>query len=77
MSCLIVWIIWERSALPELMRLVRKYGVVPKDVYPETAVSENTRELRKYLTTKLRGFACELRTAAEAAHRGYLLSSIV
>ena len=45
--------------------LVDKYGVVPKDVYPETAVSENTRELRKYLTTKLRGYACELRTAAE------------
>lgn len=43
--------------------LIAKYGVVPKDVYPETAVSENTAELRKYLTTKLRGFACELRTA--------------
>ena len=45
--------------------LVDKYGVVPKDVYPETAVSENTRDLRIYLTTKLRGYACELRTAAQ------------
>lgn len=45
--------------------LVAKYGVVPKDVYPETAVSENTSELNKYLTIKLRGFACELRTAHE------------
>ena len=42
--------------------LVAKYGVVPKDVYPESAVSENTAELRKYLTCKLREYACTLRT---------------
>ncbi|MBP3216965.1 MAG: C1 family peptidase [Lachnospiraceae bacterium] len=46
--------------------LVAKYGVVPKDVYPDTAVSVDTMQLRKYLTTKLRGFACELREAAAA-----------
>lgn len=45
--------------------LIDKYGVVPKDLYPETAVSSKTAELRKYMTTKLRGFACELRTAHE------------
>ena len=44
--------------------LVAKYGVVPKDIYPDTAVSVETMQLRKYLTTKLRGFACELREAA-------------
>ncbi len=46
--------------------LVAKYGVVPKDVYPDTAVSVDTMQLRKYLTTKLRGYACELREAAAA-----------
>ena len=46
--------------------LVAKYGVVPKDIYPDTAVSVETMQLRKYLTTKLRGFACELREAAAA-----------
>ena len=46
--------------------LVAKYGVVPKDIYPDTAVSVETMKLRKYLTTKLRGFACELREAAAA-----------
>ncbi|MBQ9613859.1 MAG: C1 family peptidase [Lachnospiraceae bacterium] len=46
--------------------LVAKYGVVPKDVYPESNVSSSTRELKKYLTTKLREFACTLRTAHEA-----------
>lgn len=45
--------------------LIAKYGIVPKDVFPETAVSENTAELRKYLTTKLRGYACALRSAHE------------
>ena len=46
--------------------LVAKYGVVPQDVYPDTAVSVETMELRKYLTLKLRGFACELREAHAA-----------
>ena len=41
--------------------LVAKYGVVPKDVMPETEVSSMTREMDKYLTTKLREFACEFR----------------
>ena len=46
--------------------LVEKYGVVPKDLMPETAVSSATAILRKYMTTKLREYACELRTAHEA-----------
>ncbi|HAV90910.1 MAG TPA: aminopeptidase, partial [Eubacterium sp.] len=41
--------------------LVAKYGVVPKDVMPETEVSSMTREMDKYLTTKLREYACEFR----------------
>lgn len=45
--------------------LIAKYGIVPKDVYPETAVSSSTGELRKYLTTKLREYACTLRTSHE------------
>ena len=45
--------------------LVEKYGVVPKDLMPETAASSATAELRKYMTTKLREYACELRTAYE------------
>ena len=46
--------------------LVEKYGVVPKDLMPETTASSATAELRKYMTTKLREYACELRTAHEA-----------
>ena len=43
--------------------LVEKYGVVPKEVMPETAASSSTREIIGYLTEKLREFACTLRTA--------------
>ena len=43
--------------------LVEKYGVVPKEVMPETAASSSTREITGYLTEKLREFACTLRTA--------------
>ena len=45
--------------------LVAKYGVVPKDIYPESKASSATRDMKKYLTTKLREFACTLRTAHE------------
>ena len=41
--------------------LVAKYGVVPKEVMPETAVSSSTRELCNYLTKKLREYACVFR----------------
>lgn len=41
--------------------LVKKYGVLPKQVMPETFQSSNTRALDKFLTVKLRGFACMLR----------------
>ncbi len=41
--------------------LIEKYGVVPKYAMPETAVSSNTKEMRDYMTEKLRGYACELR----------------
>lgn len=41
--------------------LVAKYGVVPKEVMPETNVSSATREMDTYLTTKLREFASQFR----------------
>ena len=41
--------------------LVDKYGVVPKDVYPESFSSSNTSALEEYITKKLREFAFKLR----------------
>ncbi len=41
--------------------LVNKYGVVPKDVMPETASSSSTWEMTRFMTKKLREFACVLR----------------
>ncbi|MFA6845684.1 MAG: C1 family peptidase [Sphaerochaetaceae bacterium] len=49
--------------------LVRKYGVVPKDAMAESSSSETTRELDRYLTVKLREFACTLRAAHEKEHK--------
>ena len=43
------------------VNLVNKYGVVPKYAMPETANSENTREMDGYLTKLLRQYACDLR----------------
>ncbi len=49
-----------------LCNLVNKYGVVPKDAMPETASSSSTREMTRYMTKKLREFACMLREGHEA-----------
>lgn len=46
-----------------LSNLVKKYGVVPKEVMPDTFVSTNTNEINPWLTKKLREFACKLRKA--------------
>jgi bleomycin hydrolase len=45
------------------VNLVRKYGVVPKTVMPETDSSGNTRELNYHLTYLLREAACRMRRA--------------
>jgi len=42
--------------------LVKKYGVIPKDVMPESFHSSNSRMMNKLLIVKLREFAYELRT---------------
>lgn len=43
------------------VNLVEKYGVCPKEVYPETFSSSETMALDKYITLKLREDACILR----------------
>ncbi len=47
-----------------LANLVRKYGVVPKDVYPDAKSAENSRFMDAYLTSRLREDAIVLRNAA-------------
>ncbi len=44
--------------------LINKYGVVPKEVMPETACSSATRDMNSIVTKKLREDACVLRKAA-------------
>ena len=43
--------------------LVRKYGVIPKEIMPESKVSGETKTMNKLLTLKLREFAYVLRTS--------------
>lgn len=49
-----------------MVSLVKKYGVVPKSAMPETAQSEGTAVLMRYLRTALRRDAVELRRLAAA-----------
>ncbi len=45
--------------------LVKKYGVVPKEVMPETYSSNNTRDIDMLLKWKLREMGLELRTVGQ------------
>lgn len=45
--------------------LIRKYGVVPKTVMPESESSGATMWMNRMITTKLREYACEMRAAAQ------------
>jgi bleomycin hydrolase len=42
------------------VNLVKKYGVVPQDVFPETYQSNNTRESNQLCNTEIRHFAAEV-----------------
>jgi len=44
--------------------IFQKYGAVPKTAMPESYSSSNTGEMNMVVTTKLREFACTLRTMA-------------
>ena len=46
--------------------LVKKYGVVPKSVYPESESSSSTGQMNGFITAKLREFAAKLRARSEA-----------
>ncbi len=48
------------------VNLVKKYGVVPKSVMPETNSSSSTRLMNTQITGRLREFACRLRDAHNA-----------
>ena len=49
-----------------MVSIVKKYGIVPKTVMPETEQSCNTRDLMRLINTKLRKDAVELRALAAA-----------
>ena len=51
------------------IELVKKYGVVPKEVMPETFSSSNSRTVNIVLGLKLKQYALRLREAADSTQR--------
>lgn len=51
------------------VNLVRKYGLVPKSVFPETYQSNTTREIDFLINSYIRRFASEARALAEASKK--------
>lgn len=50
--------------------LIKKYGVVPKSVMPETESSSSTGQMNQQVTAKLREFACRLREDSSVGEDG-------
>ncbi len=48
-----------------IVNIIKKYGICPKDAYPESFSSSNTTDLDKYLNLLLRGDAAKLRKEHE------------
>jgi len=48
------------------VNLIRKYGVVPKSIMPETESSSSTGQLSHNVTAKLREYTCRIRNAHRA-----------
>ena len=69
-SRLIMWLvqspIQDGGQWDMFVNLVRKYGVVPKEVMPETESSSSTGVMNERITLKLREYAARLRNAYRA-----------
>ena len=52
------------------VNLVRKYGLLPKDAFPETYQSENTRELNFLVNGAIRDFASKAHALAKEGKKG-------
>ena len=55
--------------------IVTKYGVVPKQVMPETEQSDNTGKISSLLTSKLREYGLEIRELVVAGKKAEALNS--
>jgi len=49
-----------------LVNVIRKYGICPKSVYDDAWSSTSSLRFNRYMTTKLREWACLLRKSAES-----------
>ena len=69
-SRLVAWLlanpIQDGGQWDMFVNLVTKYGLVPKDLYPESVSSSATRIMNLHVTEKLREFAAELRASHAA-----------
>jgi bleomycin hydrolase len=55
--------------------IVTKYGVVPKQIMPETEQSDNTGKISSLLTTKLREYGLEIRELAASGKKSEALNT--
>lgn len=56
--------------------IIQKYGVVPKEIMPESACSSGTKDMNNIITSKLREFACTLRKEAKSGKTAGELSQL-
>lgn len=59
------------------VNIVKKYGVVPKDAFPETYQSSNTREIDNLLNTYVRKFSYEIKNMENIDEINYKKSDVM
>ena len=59
------------------VNIIKKYGVVPKDAFPETYQSSNTREIDNLLNTYVRKFSYEIKNMENIDEINYKKSDVM
>lgn len=62
MQYLLMWGIQDGGQWTMFANLVKKYGIVPKSVYPDTTSASNTYHMNEIINRKLSKFVYEIRT---------------
>ena len=65
LSCILFEGIQDGGQWDMFVNIVKKYGVVPKDVYDETYQSNNTRQMNYVIATSIRKFASKASVLAK------------
>lgn len=76
MSCVLKEPIGDGGQWQMFVNLIEKYGIVPKDVYPESFHSSNTAGLNMVLSKKIREYCKQIRFDSSSENKKHILKEV-